>query len=89
MLYYQRFTTSCLSRENPQSWLSRPIFRIWKPYFLEQWTDRVGRKSSVTSHDHQFVNSIANRMIELTNNGMIDKSMTFDEYLSWKKEKKQ
>ena len=42
-----------------------------------------------TSHDHQFVDSIANRIIELTEDGMIDRSMTFDDYLSWKKEKKQ
>ncbi len=37
-----------------------------------------------TSHDHQFVDSIANRIIELTENGMIDRAMTFDEYVSWK-----
>ena len=42
-----------------------------------------------TSHDHQFVDSIANRIIELTEDGMIDRSITFDDYLSWKKEKKQ
>lgn len=40
-----------------------------------------------TSHDHQFVDSIANRIIELTEDGLIDRSMTFDEYLSWKKER--
>jgi ATPase subunit of ABC transporter with duplicated ATPase domains len=34
-----------------------------------------------TSHDHQFVQTIANRIIELTPNGMIDKQMTYDEYL--------
>ncbi len=33
------------------------------------------------SHDHQFIQTIANRIIELTPYGMIDKSMTFDEYL--------
>lgn len=37
-----------------------------------------------TSHDHQFVDTIANRIIELTENGMIDRAMTFDEYVSWK-----
>ena len=42
-----------------------------------------------TSHDHQFVDSIANRIIEVTEDGMIDRSMTFDDYLSWKKEKNQ
>ncbi|MDF1672905.1 MAG: ATP-binding cassette domain-containing protein [Vicingaceae bacterium] len=34
-----------------------------------------------TSHDHEFVNTIANRIVELTPNGCIDKEMTYDEYL--------
>ncbi|KIL36480.1 ABC transporter ATP-binding protein [Cohnella kolymensis] len=34
-----------------------------------------------TSHDHQFVQTIANRIIEITPNGIIDRMMTFDEYL--------
>ena len=34
-----------------------------------------------TSHDHQFVQTIANRIIEITPNGIIDKQMTYDEYL--------
>ena len=33
------------------------------------------------SHDHQFIQTIANRIIELTPNGMVDKQMTYDEYL--------
>ncbi|MCR8935884.1 ATP-binding cassette domain-containing protein [Brevibacillus laterosporus] len=33
------------------------------------------------SHDHQFVQTIANRIIEITPNGIIDKMMTYDEYL--------
>lgn len=33
------------------------------------------------SHDHQFIQTVANRIIELTPNGMIDKQMTYDEYL--------
>ncbi len=35
-----------------------------------------------TSHDHQFINSIANRLIEITPNGLIDKEMSYDEYVS-------
>ncbi len=34
-----------------------------------------------TSHDHTFVQSIANRIIEITPNGCLDKRMTYDEYL--------
>ncbi len=33
------------------------------------------------SHDHQFVQTIANRIIEITPNGIIDRQMTYDEYL--------
>lgn len=35
-----------------------------------------------TSHDHEFMQTVANRIIELTPNGVIDKSMTYDEYLT-------
>ncbi|MCY1152157.1 MAG: ATP-binding cassette domain-containing protein [Sphaerochaetaceae bacterium] len=34
------------------------------------------------SHDHQFVNTIANRIIEFTPSGIIDRMMPFDEYLA-------
>ncbi|WP_341281393.1 ATP-binding cassette domain-containing protein [Paenibacillus sp. FSL H8-0537] len=34
-----------------------------------------------TSHDHQFVQTIANRIMEITPNGLIDRMMTYDEYL--------
>jgi len=34
-----------------------------------------------TSHDHQFVQTIANRIIEITDEGIVDKQMTYDEYL--------
>ena len=35
-----------------------------------------------TSHDHTFTETIANRIIELSPNGNIDKLMTYDEYIS-------
>ncbi len=34
-----------------------------------------------TSHDHEFVQTIANRIIEITPKGIIDKQLTYDEYL--------
>jgi len=34
-----------------------------------------------TSHDHEFVNTVANRIIEITPGGVIDRLMTFDEYI--------
>jgi ATPase subunit of ABC transporter with duplicated ATPase domains len=36
------------------------------------------------SHDHQFIQTIANRIIELTEDGIVDKRMTYDEYLESK-----
>lgn len=43
----------------------------------------INFKGSVlfVSHDHQFVQTIANRIIEITPGGLIDRQMTFDEYL--------
>lgn len=34
------------------------------------------------SHDHEFINTVANRIIELGPNGNIDKLMTYDDYIS-------
>jgi ATPase subunit of ABC transporter with duplicated ATPase domains len=34
-----------------------------------------------TSHDFQFMNTVANRIIEITPNGLIDKLMTYEEYI--------
>jgi ATPase subunit of ABC transporter with duplicated ATPase domains len=36
----------------------------------------------LTSHDHTFMQTVANRIIELTPNGIIDRLMEFDEYLA-------
>lgn len=35
-----------------------------------------------TSHDHTFTHTVANRIIEITPKGVIDKRMTYDDYLS-------
>ena len=35
-----------------------------------------------STHDHQFAQTIANRVVELTPNGVIDRQMKFDEYMS-------
>ena len=34
-----------------------------------------------SSHDHEFINTVANRIIELTPNGTIDKLMNYEEYI--------
>lgn len=42
-----------------------------------------------TSHDHEFVQTVANRIIEITPKGIIDKRMSYDEYISDKAIKEQ
>jgi len=39
----------------------------------------------MTSHDHTFMQTVANRVIELTPKGIIDRLMTFDEYMADKR----
>ena len=35
-----------------------------------------------SSHDHEFIQTVSNRIIELTPNGVIDKMMEYDEYIT-------
>lgn len=42
-----------------------------------------------TTHDHEFAQTVANRIIELTPNGVIDRYLTFDDYMDDKKIKEQ
>jgi len=42
-----------------------------------------------TTHDHQLISTVANRIIEISPNGMIDQLMDFDDYLRSEKIKKQ
>jgi ATPase subunit of ABC transporter with duplicated ATPase domains len=42
-----------------------------------------------TTHDHEFAQTVGNRVVELTPNGVIDRYMTFDEYMSDLKIKEQ
>ena len=39
-----------------------------------------------SSHDYEIVNTVANRIIEITEDGFIDKRCTYEEYLQYKKE---
>ncbi|QQS50638.1 MAG: ATP-binding cassette domain-containing protein [Bacteroidota bacterium] len=36
----------------------------------------------MASHDHEFIHTVCNRIIELTPNGIIDKKMEYDDYIS-------
>lgn len=42
-----------------------------------------------TSHDHEFMQTVANRIIEITPSGVIDKMVTYDEYISDPEVKRQ
>ena len=43
----------------------------------------------MSSHDHEFIQTVCNRIIELTPNGMIDKRMEFDDYITSEKIREQ
>lgn len=51
----------------------------------------VDFKSNIlfTSHDHEFIQTVANRIIELTPDGLIDRVCSFDEFVEWKRENKR
>lgn len=36
----------------------------------------------MSSHDHEFINTVCNRVIELTPNGIIDKIIDYDDYIT-------
>lgn len=36
----------------------------------------------MASHDHEFIQTVCNRVIELTPNGIIDKIMDYDDYIT-------
>ncbi|WP_226642019.1 ABC-F family ATP-binding cassette domain-containing protein [Mesobacillus subterraneus] len=42
-----------------------------------------------SSHDHQFVQTVANRIMEITPSGLVDKQVTYDEYLENEELQKQ
>ena len=37
-----------------------------------------------SSHDHEFIQTVANRIIEITPDGCIDRAGSYEEYLEWK-----
>ena len=51
--------------------------------------DRFPGNIFMASHDHEFIQSVCNRIIELTPNGMIDKLMDYNDYIDDEKIKEQ
>ncbi|MAN59673.1 MAG: ABC-F family ATPase, partial [Flavobacteriaceae bacterium] len=43
----------------------------------------------LTTHDHEFAQTVGTRIVELTPNGIIDRYMSFDEYMGDKKIREQ
>jgi ATPase subunit of ABC transporter with duplicated ATPase domains len=43
----------------------------------------------MSSHDHEFIETVCNRVIELTPHGVIDKKMDYDEYINSEKLQEQ
>ena len=43
----------------------------------------------LTTHDHEFAQTVANRVVEITPNGLIDRYLSFDEYMNDKAIKEQ
>jgi ATPase subunit of ABC transporter with duplicated ATPase domains len=40
-----------------------------------------------TSHDYELINTVANRIIEITPDGILDRTGTYEEFLEWKRER--
>jgi len=76
--------------------LSRQMFRRANLLLLDEPTNHLDLESITafnnslisfpgqllfTSHDHEFVSTVANRIVEIGPNGYVDKMMPYDEYL--------
>ena len=63
--------------------LDTPTNHIYLESILAFNNNLVAFKGNIlfASHDHQFIQSIADRIIELTPNGTIDKLMSYDDYI--------
>ena len=67
---------NCLSLYTPTNHLDLESIQAFN-------NNLIGFKGNVlfASHDHEFINTVANRIIELTPSGTIDKLMSYDEYI--------
>ena len=72
----QMKNANCLILDTPTNHLDLESIQAFN-------NNRVGFKGNIlfASHDHQFIQSIADRIIELTPNGTIDKLMSYDDYI--------
>ena len=72
----QMKNANCLILETPTNHLDLESIQAFN-------NNLVGFKGNIlfASHDHQFIQSVADRIIELTPNGTIDKLMSYDDYI--------
>jgi ATPase subunit of ABC transporter with duplicated ATPase domains len=75
---------NCLLLDEPTNHLDLETITAFNEALIE-WKHNI----ILSSHDHTFTHSVANRLIEITPNGVIDKRMTYDEYLQDERVKAQ
>ena len=68
---------NCLILDEPTNHLDLETITTFNNA-LESWK----HIALFTSHDHAFVQTVANRIIEITPNGIIDRRMSYDEYIA-------
>ncbi len=70
-------SANCLILDTPTNHLDLESIQAFNNN-LKQYKGNV----LFSSHDHEFIGTVANRIIELTPNGIIDKMMGYDEYIT-------
>ena len=68
---------NCITMDDPTNHLDLEAIQS-----LNEGLIAFGGVLLFSSHDHEFIQSIANRIVEITPNGIIDRMMSFDDYIS-------
>lgn len=73
------YVGACADNGQPTTiWIWRQLHAVNNGY------DRFQGEYFVSSHDPQFIDTIANRIIEIREVGIIDKMCSYDEFLEFK-----
>ena len=68
---------NCITMDDPTNHLDLEAIQS-----LNEGLINFGGVLLFSSHDHEFIQSIANRIVEITPNGIIDRMMSFDDYIA-------
>ncbi|MBO5483462.1 MAG: ATP-binding cassette domain-containing protein [Spirochaetaceae bacterium] len=68
---------NCITMDDPTNHLDLEAIQS-----LNEGLISFGGVLLFSSHDHEFIQSIANRIVEITPNGIIDRMMSFDDYIA-------